>query len=306
MKIFYQICLCFFFLISWMPAAYAKLNIVATTPDLGALAKEIGRDMVNVTSIAMPTEDPHFTDARPGFIVRLNKADMLIESGMQLEIGWLPTLVHGARNRKILPGSPGYLNASTGISVLNVPNIPASGLRAMGDVHPMGNPHFTLDPISGYIAAANICERLCQIDQANCEYYRNNLEEFSGKLEQKLSEWQNLLKPFQGTKIVTYHDTFPYFARRFNLDIVGTLEPKPGITPSPTHLNALIPAMKRENVQLILVEQFRERRTPEFVAAETGAKVVVLPIMVGGKKEINDYISLIDYTVKQIASALKT
>jgi zinc/manganese transport system substrate-binding protein len=306
MKRFYQICLCFVFLLSWMPAVYAKLNIVATTPDLGSLAKEIGKDKVRVTSIALPTEDPHFTDAKPGFIVRLNKADMLIESGLQLEIGWLPTLIHNARNPKILPGNPGYLNASTGIGVLNIPDVPASQLRAMGDVHPMGNPHFTLDPLKGKIAAANICERLCLIDKENCDYYRNNLEEFSKKLDQKLSEWQDILEPFHGAKIVTYHDVFPYFASRFNLDVVGTLEPKPGISPSPTHLNALIPVMKRENVQLILIEQFRERRIPEFVAAQTGAKVIVLPIMVGGKKEIHDYVSLFDYAVKQIVSALKT
>ena len=303
MKIKYQICLFLLIVIGWASVVHAKLNIVASTPDIGAVAKEIGKDKVEVTSIAKPTEDPHFVDAKPSFIVKLNKADMLIEGGLQLEIGWLPNLVVGARNQKILSGEKGYLIASAGVPIIEVPT---TADRAMGDVHPMGNPHFMIDPLNGKIVAMHICERLCQIDAANCAYYKDNLKDFTKRLDQKLSEWQKMLEPFRGTKIVTYHKTFPYFANRFNLNVVGTLEPKPGIPPSPTHINSLIPKMKNEGVKLILIEQFRERKVPEFVAAQTGAKVVILPIMVGGLKETDDYLALFDYTINQIVSALKT
>ena len=303
MKIKYHMCLCLLFVLSWASVAHAKLNVVATTSDLGAIAREIGKDKVEVTSLAKPTEDPHFVDAKPSFIVKLNKADMLIEGGLHLEIGWLPNLVVGARNQKILTGNSGYLIASAGVPIIEVPT---SVDRAMGDVHPLGNPHFMLDPINGKTVAAHICERLCQIDAANCAYYKDNLKDFTKRLDQKLSEWQKMLEPFRGTKIVTYHKTFPYFANRFNLNVVGTLEPKPGIPPSPTHINSLIPMMKNEGVKLILIEPFRERKTPEFAASQTGAKIVVFPIMVGGQKETDDYLSLFDYTIDQIVSALKT
>ncbi len=303
MKIKHQIWLCLLFTVSWASVVHAKLNIVAATPDLGALASEIGKDRVNVTNIAKPTEDPHFVDAKPSFIVKLNKADMLIDGGLQLEIGWLPPLVVGARNQKILAGEKGYLIASEGVPIIEVPT---SADRAMGDVHPLGNPHFMLDPINGKIVAMHICDRLCQIDAANCNYYKDNLKDFTKRLDKKFSEWQKTLEPFRGTKIVTYHKTFPYFANRFNLNVVGALEPKPGIPPSPTHINSLIPMMKNEGVKLILIEPFRERKTPEFVASQTGAKIVVFPIMVGGQKETDDYLSIFDYTIDQIVSALKT
>lgn len=303
MKIKYQICLCLLFTLSWASVAHAKLNIVATTSDLGAIAREIGKDKVDVVSIAKPTEDPHFVDAKPSFIVKLNKADMLIEGGLQLEIGWLPNLVIGARNQKILVGNPGYLIASTGIQTLEVPD--PSVTRAAGDIHPFGNPHFMLDPLNGKIFATHICDRLCEIDAANCNYYKNNLKDFAKRLDQKLSEWQKMLEPFRGTKIVTYHKTFPYFAQRFGLNVVGALEPKPGIPPSPTHINNLIPLMKSEGVKIIIAETFRERKTPEFVAERTGAKVVIVPIMPGGIKGVEDFITFFDYNINQIVSALR-
>ncbi|NUO09414.1 MAG: zinc ABC transporter substrate-binding protein [Candidatus Brocadia sp.] len=304
MKTNYQIPYIFFLIIlNFASVADAKPNIVASTSDLGSLVKEIGHDKVNITTIAKPTEDPHFVDAKPGFIVKLNKADMLIEGGLQLETGWLPPLVLGARNQKILPGNPGYIIASSGIQILEVP--PAL-TRAAGDIHPFGNPHYMLDPLNGKIVATHICEQLCQLDAANCAYYKNNLNNFSKRLDQKLSEWQKMMEPFRGTKIVTYHKTFPYFVKRFNLDIIGELEPKPGIPPSPSHLNTLIPMMKDKGAKLILIEEFRERKTPEFVSEKTGARVVVLPIMAGGQKGIESYLALFDYNINQIISALKT
>ena len=302
MKLKSIILFCLLLSVSWVSVAHAKLNIVAATPDMGAVAKEVGKDKIDVINIAKPTEDPHFVDAKPSFIVKLNKADLLIDGGLQLEIGWLPPLVTGARNQKILAGNAGYLVASTGIKALEVP---AASDRSMGDVHPLGNPHFMLDPLNGKIVAANISERLCQIDATNCDYYKNNLKDFAQRLDKKLSEWQKMLEPFRGTKIVTYHKTFPYFVSRFNLNVVGELEPKPGIPPSPTHINNLIQLMKNERVKLVTIEPFRERKTPEFIASQTGAKIIVFPIMVGGQKETEDYISLFDYNIGQIASALK-
>lgn len=302
MKIKYIICFSLIFALSWTSAAYAKLNVVASTPDLGSLAKEIGKDKIKVTSIAKPTEDPHFVDAKPSFMVKLNKADILIQGGLQLEIGWLPPLVMGARNNKILPGQPGYLTASTGIHVLQVPKVAS---RAMGDLHPFGNPHYMLDPLNAKIVATHICERLCLLDSGDCAYFQDNLQDFLKRLDKKLIEWEKMLEPYRGTKIVTYHRTFPYFAKRFHMEVIGSLEPKPGIAPSPTHLNSLIPMMKNENVKLILIEDFRERKTPEFVASRTGAKVIILPIMVGGRKETDDYISFMDYNISMVVSALK-
>ncbi|MFQ5713860.1 MAG: metal ABC transporter substrate-binding protein [Candidatus Scalinduaceae bacterium] len=303
MKIKYIIWFSLIFAVSWTSVAYAKLKIVASTPDLGAVAKEIGQDKVKISNIAKPTEDPHFVDAKPSFIVKLNKADILIEGGLQLEIGWLPPLVLGARNQKILPGKPGYLVASTGIKPLQVP---AAANRALGDLHPFGNPHYMLDPLNGEIVAEHVCERLCMLDSGNCKYYKDNLNKFLKRLNKKISEWGKKLETYHGTKIITYHKTFPYFAKRFNFEIVGSLEPKPGIAPSPTHINNLIPMMKSEDVKLIIIEDFRERKTPEFVASKTGAKIVILPIMVGGQKETKDYISLFDYYINRILSALKT
>lgn len=302
MKISYRLSLYLLLIVCWASVAQAKLNIVATTADLGSLASEIGKDKVEVTNIAKPTEDPHFVDAKPSFIVKLNKADILIEGGLQLEMGWLPPLVLSARNQKILPGNPGYIVASLGINVVEVPT---EATRAMGDIHPYGNPHYMLDPRNGEIFATHLCEQLCQIDKANCDYYKENLKNFTNKLDQKLSAWQKALESYRGTKIVAYHRTFPYFAEWFNLNVVGELEPKPGIPPSPTHLNNLIPMMKNEGVKLIIIEDFRERKIPEFVASQTGAKIVVAPIMVGGLKETNDYIALFDYIINQIVAALK-
>ncbi len=305
MKLKHQICFYLFLLICWTSTVHAKLHVVASTPDLGALAREIGKDKVEITSLAKPTEDPHFVDAKPGFIVKLNKADMLIEGGLHLEIGWLPNLVIGARNQKILAGTPGYFIAAANIQVLEIPDVMPDRAREMGDVHPLGNPHFLLDPFNGKVVATNICNRLCKIDAANSAYYKNNLNDFVQRLDRKLSEWQKKLEPFKGAKIVTYHKTFSYLAHRFNLHVIGSLEPKPGIPPSPAHINNLIPMMKYEGVKIILTETFRERKTPEFVAAQTGAKVVIVPIMPGGVKGVEDFIAFFDYNIHQIVSALR-
>lgn len=278
-----------------------KLRVVVTTPDLAAVARVVGGDAAEVTALARGGEDPHFVDAKPSFIVTLNKADVLIEGGAALEAGWLPPLLDAARNARIAVGAPGRVIASTGVTLLDVP----SQLdRALGDVHPYGNPHYMLDPVNAKTVARTIAHALCQADQARCASYEAGAGEFARRIDDKLAGWQSAMGPFRGTKVVSYHKNFDYFAERFGLQVVGNLEPKPGIPPSPTHVATLVPKMKADGVRLVLIETYRERDTPNFVAEKTGARVVSLSIM-PGNRDAPDYVALIDDDVRQITEALK-
>lgn len=290
-------------LLGGVPPSQAKLNVVATIPDFGAIAEEIGGDKVKVTSIARGTEDAHFVDARPSYIRVLNQADLLVEGGAELEIGWLPPLVNGARNAKILADAPGHVILSRGIRLLEVPTGPVD--RSMGDVHPLGNPHFWTDPTNGKVIANALAEAFSRLDQANAGLYQANLQKFDERLDKKIAEWAKLMEPYRGTKVVTYHKSFSYFLDRFGLELAGTIEPKPGIEPSPSYINGLIPRLKAEQVKLVIIEPFRPRKTPEYVAQAIGARVVLAPTSVGGNEKVKDYISLFDYDVAQIVAALK-
>ena len=291
-------------LLTLLPGAlHAKLNIVASLPDYGAIASAIGGDRIKVTSIAKGTEDPHFVDARPSFIRVLNQADALLEGGLELEIGWLPPLVNSARNSRILSDAPGHVLLSRGVHVLEVPTGPVD--RSMGDVHPLGNPHFAFDPANGRIIAATIASALGRIDPPNAAYYQANLKAFTQRLDQKLDGWSKALEPYRGTKVITYHKSYDYLLDRFGFELVGTIEPKPGIEPSPTHINALIPLAKERGVKLVLIEPNRPRKTPTYVAQASGAKLLVLPGMVGGDEKIKDYLDLFDYDVAQIVAAMR-
>jgi zinc/manganese transport system substrate-binding protein len=283
--------------------AQAKLNVVATLPDFGAIAQEIGGDKVKVTSIARGTEDAHFVDARPSYVRVLNQADVLLEGGAELEIGWLPPLVNGARNAKILSDAPGHLILSRGIRLLEVPTGPVD--RSMGDVHPLGNPHYWTDPANGKIIANTLAEAFSRLDPGNAAFYQANLQKFNERLDKKLAEWTKLLEPYRGTKVVTYHKSFDYFLERFGLELAGTIESKPGIEPSPSYINALIPRLKAAASKLVMIEPFRPHKTPEYVAQAIGAKLLLLPTSVGGNEKVKDYLSLFDYDVTQIAAALK-
>lgn len=283
--------------------AQARLNLVATLPDFGAIAEAIGGDKVKVTSICRGTEDPHFVDPRPSFLRVLHQADALLEGGAELEIGWLPTLVNNARNGKILRDAPGDVLMSEGIRLLEVPLTPVD--RSMGDVHPLGNPHYWLDPANGRIMAQQIATRLSKLDPANAAFYEANLRQFNQRLDAKMADWTRQMEPFRGTKIITYHKSFEYFADRFGLVIVGAVEPRPGIEPTPGHINELIPRLKQTGVKLVVIEPFRPRKTPEYVAQATGAKLVLVPVMTGGNEKIKDYFDLFDYAVAQIVTALK-
>lgn len=283
------------------PSAHAKLNVVATLPDFGAIAKEIGGDKVEVTSIAKGTEDPHFVDARPSFIRVLNRADVLLEGGAELELGWLPPLVAGARNSRVLGDAPGHVVMSQGIRLLDVPTGPVD--RSMGDVHPSGNPHYWLDPENGKTMAGTIAAAFSKVDPANATTYQSNLQKFTQRLEAKLKDWSKAMEPLRGTRVITYHKSYDYFLQRFGLELVTTIEPKPGIEPSATHINSLIPQARDKGVKVVLIEPNRSRRTPEYLAERIGAKVLVLPGMVGGHEKVPDYFSLFDYYIAQFSSA---
>lgn len=284
-------------------SSQAALEVVATTPDLGAIAVAIGGDKVHVVSLARGTEDPHFVDAKPSFARILNKADVLIEGGAELEIGWLPPLVDNARNRKILLGGDGRVDASQGIPLLEVPTGKVD--RSEGDVHPGGNPHYLLDPKNGIIVARHLAAHFSKVDTSNAAVYSKNLENFESTMTAKMKGWVEALKPYQGTKVLTYHKSFEYFGKAFGLDIIGQIEPKPGIEPSPTHISSLIPKMKEAGVQLEIVEPNRPRKTSEYIAKNLGIKVIYLPILVGGNDEATDYFKLLDYNVNSVVKALK-
>ena len=280
----------------------APLNVVATTPDLGALAREIGGVAVDVKALAKPTEDPHFVDAKPSHIVTLNRADVLIEGGAELELGWLPPLLESARNPKIASGAPGRIIASHGITMIE---IPATFDRSRGDVHALGNPHYLLDPLNVKIVAAEIADHLAAVAPQSAALFRSNLATFNTRLDAKLAEWQRALAPYRGAKIVTYHRDFVYLAQRFGLLVAETLEPKPGIAPSPAHLAKVITTMKAEGARVIMVQPYQNRRTAETVARQTGAVVLDIPQQPGARPNTNTYFELMDYMVGSLANALK-
>lgn len=283
-------------------AAHAKLNVVATLPDFASLAEDIGSDKIKVTSLAKGTEDPHFVDAKPSFIRVLNQADALLEGGAELEQGWLPPLVQNARNPRILTGAPGHVVLAGGLQLLDVPT---KLDRSRGDVHAAGNPHYNLDPMNFKLMAATIAAAFTRLDAANAPHYAANLKRFNERLAGKLAEWDKLAAPLRGAKVITYHKSFEYLAARYGLEIVGQIEPKPGIEPTPTHINALIPQAKTAGVKLVLMEPNRARKTPQFVADSIGAKLVVCPGLVGGAPEAKTCLDLVDYNLRALVKALQ-
>lgn len=282
--------------------SHAKLNIVVTTPDLAAIAKEVGGAQVDITTLARPTEDSHFVDAKPSFIVRLNKADALVEGGAELEIGWLPPLLAGARNPKIQAGQPGRILGNAGIAMREVP---AALDRSQGDLHATGNPHFLVDPANARIVAGHLADAFCKLDEKACDAFHANLKKFTDALDAKSAEWEKTLAPFKGREVVAYHNSWLYFAERFGLKIELFLEPKPGIPPSPAHLADVIAKMKATNARVVIVDPYLNRQTAETVARSTGATVVDVAQFPGGVKGTEGgYLPLMDYLVNSLAKAL--
>jgi zinc/manganese transport system substrate-binding protein len=282
--------------------AASKLRVVATTEDLAALAREVGGDRVRVDAIARGYQDPHFVDPKPSFLLKLSRADLLIFVGLQLEVGWLPPLITQSRNRRVQVGASGYLDVSQYNEILDIPTGVIT--RAMGDVHPLGNPHYWLDPENGRRTARAIQARLTQLRPEDAAYFQQRFEDFSRRLAEAEKQWDQLMAPYRGTRVVSYHRSWPNFVKRFGLVVVGYVEPKAGIPPTPQHTLALINQMRRTNIKLILVEPYFDLKTPQSIARATGAEVLVLLPSVGGEKEVTDYFKLFDYDIGLLTAAL--
>ena len=285
-------------------SATAEIKIITSTQDLASLVTEIGGDKVSVEALARGYQDPHYVEAKPSFVLKLYSADLLVVVGRELESGWLPPLITQSRNAKLQPGGAGYLDASQTARILDMPTGPIT--RAMGDVHPQGNPHYWLDPENGRRIAKAIQSKLSQLSAGDAGYFAQRYTDFDRRLKEAEAGWKAALAPYAGTKVVTYHRSWSNFAAAFGLDVVGYVEPKPGIPPSPAHILTLIHEMKRQGIKLILVEPYFDLRKVNAIARDTGAKVLVLPPSVGGVKQASDYIRLFDYNVDLLVSTVKS
>lgn len=284
--------------------AASKLNVVASTTDVADLAQQVSGDRASVTSVAKGYQDPHFVDAKPSFLLQLRRADLLIVVGLELELGWLPPLITQSGNPRIQVGANGYFDSSRYAQILEIPTTTVT--RAMGDVHPLGNPHYWLDPDNGRRIAKAIADKLSEMRPGDAAYFQQNYQQFDEKLRTAEKRWEAQMAPFRGRKVVSYHNSWPNFAHHYGLDVVGYIEPRPGIPPSPGHTVELIGMMKREGVKIIMVEPYFDLKTPNSVASATGGKVVVMMPSVGGDKSITDYFKLFDYDINLLTNAFKS
>jgi len=282
-------------------ASAKKLNVVTSTTDLAALAQEVGGDRISVESIAKGYQDPHFVEAKPSFLLKLRQADLLISVGLELEIGWLPPLITQSGNPRIQVAAPGYLDASQFAEILEKPT--GQITRAMGDVHPLGNPHYWLDPDNGRRVAKGIAAKLGELDPQDSSYFQQRFTDFDKRLTAAEKNWDDQMKPFRGRKVVTYHTSWTNFARHFGLIVVGYIEPRPGIPPTPQHTIEIMQLMKRDNVKIELIEPYFDLKTPQSIGRETGAQVLVLLPSTGGEKEVTDYFKLFDYDIGLLTKA---
>jgi zinc/manganese transport system substrate-binding protein len=296
-------CLLVFLAVPRTDAAAKTLNIVTSTADMAALAQEVGGDRISVESIAKGYQDPHFVESKPSFLLKLRKADLLISVGLQLEIGWLPPLITQSGNPRIQVGGPGNLDASQFCEILEISQGAVS--RAEGDVHPLGNPHYWLDPDNGRRIARGIAAKLADLDPGNAAYFQQRFQDFDKRLSASEQKWDAAMKPFRGQKVVTYHRSFTNFARHFGLEVIGYVEPRPGIPPTPGHTIDLIRLIKRENCKVVLVEPYFDLKTPKSIGRETGAQVIVYLPSVGGEKQVTTYLELFDYDIGLIVKAFQ-
>jgi len=292
-------------LLMWAGPAWAqgKLNVMTTTEDFASIAREVGGDRILVESIARGYQDPHFVEAKPSFILKLQRADVLVVVGRELEIGWLPPLIQQSRNAKIQPSANGYVDASLQARILDLPQ--GQITRAMGDVHPLGNPHYWLDPENGKVIARAIAAKLSESRPSDRTYFEQRLADFTNRLTDAEKRWMSMIAPYRGIKVVTYHRSFTNLADRFGLNVIGYIEPRPGIPPGPQHTLDLVNEMKRQNVKIVLVEPYFDLKTPNAIGRQTDAQVLVLPPSVGGTKEVSDYFKLFDYDITLLVNAIK-
>jgi zinc/manganese transport system substrate-binding protein len=284
-------------------ASAEPLKVVTTIETLADLARRVGGDRVSVVSLSHGYQDPHFVEAKPSLMVMLNQADLLIDVGLDLEIGWLPPLVTGSRNEKIQPGQPGHLDASTFIDVLDVPTVKVT--RAMGDIHPLGNPHYWIPPVNAVKIARGIVDRMKQLRPQDGAEFDAGFKKFLDELKTRAPAWDRAAKPLAGLKVVTYHRSWSYVEQWLKLDEVGEIENKPGIPPSPSHLAELIATMRSAKARAILVEDYYNRAIAEDVGEKTGAKVLSMPSDVGAKPELKSYFDLVDTVLRNLSTALQ-
>ena len=318
--------------------ALDKVKCVTSVPDLADLVKSIGGDRVEVTSIAKGSQDPHFVDPKPSFMVKLSKADLFFVIGLDLEIGWVPPLLNGAGNSGIIVGASGYIDCSAGIPVLELPA--GEITRAEDDVHPFGNPHYLLDPLNGVLVSAHIAAALKRRDPSGSAVYDANLAAFTRQIYEKLfgkdlvdlvggekldrmarsgemdsflkanpgaglGGWLGLLQPLRDKPIVMYHKNYSYFAERFKIEVAGFVEPKPGIPPSAKHMVDVVTVIKGRNIKVIGTQPYFDDRAPNLIASKTGAKVLVLPTSVTQVTGVDTYINLFDHITAKLAEAGK-
>src|SRR6266566_6356257 len=284
-----------------MLALLAAVHVVSSIATLGSLAREVGGDRVQVESLGKGYQDPHFVEAKPNLMLVLNRADLLLYVGLELEIGWLPPLVLGSRNPKIQPGELGNLDCSRAIPVLDVPTTKVD--RSMGDIHPQGNPHYWLPPGNAKIIAREIAQRLGQLDPEGKAEYDRNLAAFEARVDAKAKEWEAAAAKLKGVKVVTYHKSWSYVTQWLGLEEIGYVEPKPGIPPDPQHLARLIALMKEKQAKLLLMEDFYNKSVASLVAEKAGAKLLDLPTDVGATRQIKDWFTLVDTVVKALSSS---
>jgi zinc/manganese transport system substrate-binding protein len=289
-----------FLMLSASGAARAEepLRVVTTIETFADLARRVGGDKVQVETLSHGYQDPHFVEAKPNLMVALNRADLLVRVGLELEIGWLPPLVLGSRNEKLQPGQPGDLDCSVFIDLLDVPATKVD--RSQGDIHPMGNPHYWLPPANAVRIAKGISERLAQLRPADRDYFAQHFQQFVTELKTHVPAWEAKTKPLAGTKVVTYHKSWSYVSKWLKLEEVGYVENRPGIPPSPDHLAELIVMMRQQKVPLVIVEDFYNRSIADEVADKAGARVVSAPSDVGAKPNIKSYFDLVDALLKAL------
>ena len=323
-------------------SAEERIKVVATLPNLGSIASAIGGDQIDLTTIAAGSQDAHFVDPKPSFMVKLRGADILLVNGLDLEIGWVPPITQGARNAKILLGGPGYVDCSAGIPVVE---IPTSLSRAEGDVHPYGNPHYLTDPLNAEIVADTIAEALKKADPASATLYDGNRKAFVKRLQEalfgrdlvdlvggaklaretmagtldafldgtsiggsslrsRLGGWLGKMQAVKGKPVITYHRDYSYFANRFGIRVLDYVEPKPGIQPSAKHLEDLVLRLRSGDVKILITRPFVEHRSTDLLAEKTGIEVITLPLEVGGAPEAPDFFALFDLVTGRIVQAL--
>ena len=290
-------------LLAWPLDAQAQLKVVTSTTDLYDIASAVGGNKIKAVHISEGYQDPHFVEAKPSFILQMKNADVFAFVGLDLEAGWMPLLIDGARNPRIRPGGSGYVDVSRVIPVIDA----ARGTvdRSQGDVHPLGNPHYWLDPENAKRIAGLFRAKFSELDPKNAAIYAANEKAFDSRLDAAARRWASALASIRGKPVVAYHTSWRYLAEYTGMNIVAFMEPKPGVPPSPSHLAQVMATVRRTGAKAIIIEPFYDRKTADLIAARTGAKVLVLPPSVGGVRGLNDYVSVLQYDIQQLASAVR-